>query len=217
MADQQRSLSKMPSTSRLTKSAQTYAKWIALELGKIALTMGEDIGEKRLALMVAALLEIEPEPLRKALELAPKELKFFPRPAEILGIVQREAYIAEIEAEARRVDAAEEESWNKMGPWNWIGEKLNNIARLTGGQVTRDTINATRDELLAINVGGYRLLRAFIRVRRECKHFPKPVEVIERLPPKCPRVYEEDEAVVQTPRPQGLRLISDDSREPDVY
>jgi hypothetical protein len=49
-----------------------------------------------------------------------------------------------------------------------------------GEEVTKERLSLTADEL--VDIKQYRLVKAFARVRLELKFFPKPVEVLERLP-----------------------------------
>ncbi len=143
--------------------------------------MGEEISRERLALMKAALLEmeVEPEYMSRALNRAWLECKFFPRPAEIYEIAKREESAAE--AAAWTPDSADMDSLEKMGERFWIGGKLRSLADAMHEQVSQDTISQMTKELIGIEP--LRLARAIRRVRRECKRFPRPVEILERLPP----------------------------------
>lgn len=81
MADQPHSLSRTAPSTQLTTSSP---EWIALELGRIAILMGEEITKERLSLMVNELVSIEPKRLGKAFARVRRELKFFPKLVEIL-------------------------------------------------------------------------------------------------------------------------------------
>jgi hypothetical protein len=178
MADQTRNLSKQTPLPQLKILSPEYRAWIGLELGKIAIQMREEISKECLSLMVSTLVEIEPNQLRRALELAPLELKFFPRPAEIYEIVKREASIAEA---AAQTFSPEDIDWlNKVGHWDWVGSKLRGLANAMNERVTQDTIGEMTKALIGIDP--LRLHQAIWRVRRECKSFPAPAQIIERLP-----------------------------------
>jgi hypothetical protein len=66
---------------------------------------------------------------------------------------------------------------NKLSYRNWILTELVKIALLLGEEVTRERIDLTVDELLAIEP--YHLSIAFATARQECKFFPRPAEILE--------------------------------------
>jgi hypothetical protein len=156
---------------QLIKSSPTFAGWITAELGKIAVMFGEEISAQRLALMVTALMEIEPDELRGAFERAPRELKFFPKPAEILALAKSE----------RARKAVHERQPATREDRQWITEQLEKIAALTNERkMTLGKLHAIADELTGID--RERLRWAFWRAGHECTRFPSLAEILERLP-----------------------------------
>jgi hypothetical protein len=180
--NQLHSLSRTQPWPRVERQSREYAEWIIRELTKIAVLMGEEISRERLSLMVSALMkmEIEPEPMRRALERAPSECKFFPRPAEIAEIAKREALAAETVALTAEEEAAEIAWWEEVGHCNWIAGKLNALAALMGERMIPGRIYQMTKEL--IDIEPWRLEYAIRRARRECKYFPKVAHLLERLP-----------------------------------
>ena len=90
MEDHPHNLSKMQPWLQLKKGSPDYAQWIMVELGKIAILMGEEISLERLSLTTEELLDVDPKDLSKGFRLARKECRFFPRPAEIFAFINRE-------------------------------------------------------------------------------------------------------------------------------
>jgi hypothetical protein len=62
---------------------------------------------------------------------------------------------------------------------DWIGEKLRQIAILMGETVTPERINLTVDELL--QTPRRDLEKALAAARKECRFFPRPVEIFELI------------------------------------
>lgn len=89
MVDRTRSLSKTQPCAQLSKSLPKDTVWILAELGKIAVLMGEQVSPERLSLTLDELVDIPPDILRKAFAVARHECKWFPKPAEIFEIIQR--------------------------------------------------------------------------------------------------------------------------------
>ncbi len=73
----------------------------------------------------------------------------------------------------------------------WISQELEQIADLMPEQVTTNRILATIEEL--VDIEPERLDKAFARVRQELKFFPKPVEILERLPTKRYGIFADDD------------------------
>ena len=84
MADQGRSLSKTQLSPTLERHSPQYKAWILKQLGRIAVLMREEITQECLLLTVDELLHVEPYRLDEAFRRVRKELRFFPRPCEIL-------------------------------------------------------------------------------------------------------------------------------------
>lgn len=89
MADQIRSLSKMQPSTQLAALSPEYAEHLTVELMKLAVLMGEQVSEERLALTLAEIADIAPRDLEKGLALCRREGKWFPKPGEIREMVMR--------------------------------------------------------------------------------------------------------------------------------
>lgn len=76
----------------LTKTQQAHAKWITNELTAIAILVGEEITLERIGLTVRELISIDQPGLDKAFARVRKELKFFPKPVEIIERLPLEAW-----------------------------------------------------------------------------------------------------------------------------
>ena len=94
--DTEESLTRMRNTSFVEKdgleSTPLYAAWIACELTKLAIALGEDLSAphwtERIALTAEVLMEVEPLYLEWALQRARRECVIFPVPVEIFNFLR---------------------------------------------------------------------------------------------------------------------------------
>lgn len=66
-----------------------YCAWIACELTKLAIALGEDVGAECIALTAEVLMEVEPLYLEWALLRARRECTEFPRPCEVFDFLKQ--------------------------------------------------------------------------------------------------------------------------------
>lgn len=91
MADQPLNLENLKCSPPPTPhSPQTYRAWILKELTIIALLIGDQVTQTRLELTTNELTSTDPRRLYKAFAEVRQKRKFFPKPADIFEILDRE-------------------------------------------------------------------------------------------------------------------------------
>jgi hypothetical protein len=70
------------------RGTPVYAAWIAYQLTKLAVALGDDVTPERVAYTAVVLMRFEPLHLECALERAWCECKAFPKPAEIVDFLK---------------------------------------------------------------------------------------------------------------------------------
>jgi hypothetical protein len=66
-----------------------FAAWIAVELTRLAATLGESVSAERVALVAETLMGVEPLHLDYALQRARRECTTFPKPCEIFDLLRQ--------------------------------------------------------------------------------------------------------------------------------
>jgi hypothetical protein len=72
-----------------TASLRDYTAWVTMELGRIAILLGENPSEERLTLTVSEITDIPRDLLVKAFAEIRRNGRYFPKPVEIREIAYR--------------------------------------------------------------------------------------------------------------------------------